>query len=1038
MGRDYWPFVLTCVLGFLNLPLTTATPCGGLTATTEKKLLTSEGYPIKYEPSQTCSWSLQASNATKNVILETVDMMIQPSTGCVDDSVSIYDGDSNSSTRLHTLCRDTRVFVTSSGRNMYLEFRSNSILETRGFQFRYYQGDKARPCTFTFTATRDVKTFNSPGYPIAYFNGLSCEYSIQAADASYSLQLEFTDVDVQSSQTCRDDNISVANIISGGDDPVATICGMPTSSYQGGNNMKVTFTSDGSKVNKGFSVGYRSVPKEECSIHVEATDMDSFIMSPGYPNQYFSNMNCRWTIVATDNDATVELVAVISDIADTSPSCSSDRVSVTDSDMTELGIFCGTNKPTYNSTGPNVTVVFTTDGTNQATGFRLKYKQKRATLSTCGGALTASGPEELLSPGYPRAYLRSQTCIWTITAYNESFVNLKLVDIDVEVSDRCQPDSLKIYDGDSSASPLLGTWCGQMNGYRLQSTGNVMTLVFNTDDSNNGRGFNVRYTQESTSMVCDQRFEATDTYSYITSPNYPNSFPGVSGCSSYKIECGFDTRNKLEVLELNLPERVSGECTSDYITVHDGWYNTSIPLKSINTQNFRFCGKELPTFVSPRFFMFVQFHSTQATTTSSFRMRYLEGIFADEYVSPCGGSLIATDGVQNITSPNYPNNYTGFVNCTWTITATDSTKMVRLFSTDFQLLKRPFPYPNCDVSIHYLRIYDGGYDSNYVAECHKQALMQHQSTQNKMTVVLKAFAHTNAFRLQYTQTADLLSCDHVKDIGDYGSIKFPGSVEGPVQGRSCSWLLRRTSMEDDRYLKLTINSTALIQSPNCTKDYIRVYDGQSSSSPLIGRFCGGKVSELSIFGNNVFITSAMSGQGFFDIDYSSGLTVLLDETKYLYPDRKSILTSPNYPLNYPRNAEFSWTLTTYVEKVVVEVMSSQIEMSEGCVNDRAEAYDGASKKDKLLGKWCGTETPSFESSGESLTIVLFSNDNEIAGKGFKIKYYNEKESDRGYIIGGVVGGVLVILVIGAAVFICVKRPCKSRHNMVQAKYVYKH
>ncbi|XP_046376086.2 cubilin-like isoform X1 [Haliotis rufescens] len=1037
MGRDYWRFVFTCVLGFLNLPLTSATPCGVLTATTEKKLLTSEGYPIKYEPSQTCSWSLQASNASKNVILETVDMMIQPSTACVDDSVSIYDGDSNSSTKLHTLCGDSRVFLTSSGRNMYLEFRSNSILETRGFQFRYYQGDKATPCTFTFTATGDVKTFNSPGYPIAYFNDVSCEYSIQAADASDILQLRFTDVDVQSSQTCRYDNISVANIISGGDDPVATICGMPTSSYQGRNKMKVTFTSDGSKVNKGFSVKYRSVPKEECSIHAQATDMDAFILSPVYPTQNYSNLNCRWTIVATNNDATVELAAVFSDIADTSPSCSSDRVSVTDSDMTELGTFCGTNKPTYNSTGPNMTVVFTTDGTNQATGFRLKYKQKRAAPATCGGTLTASSPEELLSPGYPRAYLRSWTCTWTITAYNESFVNLKLVDIDVEVSDQCQPDSLKIYDGGNSASPLLGTWCGQMNGYRLQSTGNVMTLVFNTDDSNNGRGFNVSYKQDSTRMGCIDSFEATDTYSYITSPNYPNSFPGVSSCTSYKITPDLDTRIKLEVLELNLPERVSGECTSDYITVHDGWFNTSIPLKSINTQNFRFCGKELPTFVSPRFLMFVQFHSTQATTTSSFRMRYLKGIFADEFVSPCGGSLIATDEVQNITSPSYPNNYTGFLNCSWTITATDSTKMVRLITTDFQLLDRPYPN-SCGLT--YLRIYDGDdNDSNYVDECSKQALMQHQSTKNKMTVVLEAFNKANAFSLQYTQTADRLSCDHIKDIGNYGSIKFPGSVEGPVQGRFCSWLLRRTSMEDDRYLELTINSTALIQSPNCTKDYIRVYDGQSSSSPLIGRFCGGKVSELSFFGNNVFITSALSSQGSFEIDYSPGFTSFLGRDEYLYSDRKSILTSPNYPLNYPRNAEFSWTLNAYGEKIVVEVMSSQIEMSEGCVNDRAEAYDGASKKDKLLGKWCGTETPSFESSGGKLTIVLFSNDNEIAGKGFQIKYY-EKESYLGYIIGGVVGGVLVILVIGAAVFISVKRPFKSRNNNanVQAKYVNKH
>lgn len=43
---------------------------------------------------------------------------------------------------------------------------------------------------------------------------------------------------------------------------------------------------------------------------------------------------------------------------------------------TELGIFCGTSTPRFESTGPNMTVVFTTDGTNEAQGFLLKYKQK--------------------------------------------------------------------------------------------------------------------------------------------------------------------------------------------------------------------------------------------------------------------------------------------------------------------------------------------------------------------------------------------------------------------------------------------------------------------------------------------------------------------------------------------------------------------------------------------------------------------------------------------------------------------------------------
>ncbi|XP_046563062.1 cubilin-like [Haliotis rubra] len=485
-----------------------------------------------------------------------------------------------------------------------------------------------------------------------------------------------------------------------------------------------------------------------------------------------------------DNDAVVELVAATSNIADTSTSCSSDRVTVMNSNTAELGTFCGTNTPTYESTGPNMTVIFTTDATNQATGFRLKYKQKQVTPppSSCGGTLTASVREQLLSPGYPRAYLRSQTCTWTITALNESLVNLYVDDIDVEAGDQCLLDSLKIYDGGSSTSPHLKTLCGQVKGYRLQSTGNVMTLVFTTDDSNNGRGFNVSYQQTSTELKCSGTLKAANTYSYITSPQYPNPFPGNASCTSYKIigEYGLDYRIKLEVLESNLPEPVNGECTSDYITVHDGWQSTSIPLKSINTQKSRFCGKELPTFVSPAL-LFFQFHSTQATTSSNFRMRYQQGIFADEFVSPCGGTLTATDDVQNITSPNYPGNYTGFLNCTWTITSADSTKMVRLTSRNFQLLRRPYPY-DCDSYITWLKIYDGNVNStDYAYECNNQALMQRQSSQNIMAVAFQTYGFSGAFNLQYIQTAEMVPCDCVKDIGKYGTLNLPGNVQGSVR-----------------------------------------------------------------------------------------------------------------------------------------------------------------------------------------------------------------------------------------------------------------
>ena len=42
-------------------------------------------------------------------------------------------------------------------------------------------------------------------------------------------------------------------------------------------------------------------------------------------------------------------------------------------------------------------------------------------------------------------------------------------------------------------------------------------------------------------------------------------------------------------------------------------------------------------------------------------------------------------------------------------------------------------------------------------------------------------------------------------------------------------------------------------SPNCTEDYVSVYDGSSSLSPLIGRFCGMSGSDIVSSGSSLLL-----------------------------------------------------------------------------------------------------------------------------------------------------------------------------------------
>ncbi|KAJ8040728.1 Deleted in malignant brain tumors 1 protein [Holothuria leucospilota] len=107
------------------------------------------------------------------------------------------------------------------------------------------------------------------------------------------------------------------------------------------------------------------------------------ITSPGYPSGYSANLNCIWTIEAAPNQV-IELTVQQFDLQD-SASCLSDSLTIYDgipSPFNELlSPSCGSqiqwpsHPSTLLSTGTRMTVVFTSDNTFTASGFRATFQQ---------------------------------------------------------------------------------------------------------------------------------------------------------------------------------------------------------------------------------------------------------------------------------------------------------------------------------------------------------------------------------------------------------------------------------------------------------------------------------------------------------------------------------------------------------------------------------------------------------------------------------------------------------------------------------------
>ncbi|EFP03387.1 hypothetical protein CRE_09482 [Caenorhabditis remanei] len=108
--------------------------------------------------------------------------------------------------------------------------------------------------------------------------------------------------------------------------------------------------------------------------------------------------------------------------------------------------------------------------------------------SYCNSSLLLA-PGVITSPNYPENYDNNLFCSYQLTTLGSYKILLKFDEFITESND----DIVRVYDGDSSDKPLLGTYSGNLNPFSLVSTGNTMYVTFKTDESNVAQGFFTRF-----------------------------------------------------------------------------------------------------------------------------------------------------------------------------------------------------------------------------------------------------------------------------------------------------------------------------------------------------------------------------------------------------------------------------------------------------------------------------------------------------------------------------------------------------------------
>ncbi|XP_065577276.1 cubilin-like isoform X4 [Artemia franciscana] len=724
------------------------------------------------------------------------------------------------------------------------------------------------------------------------------------------------------------------------------------------------FRSDHSTAGNGFQLSWNTIDPVCGGVLPEANH--GVINSPSYPGKYPPNRDCYWTVQVPPGKRIQFTFATLQ--MEHHDNCTFDFLEVRDGSHDYsplLGKFCSTGNPApLITSGRTALVYFHSDMALSDHGFHITYASIPA-IPGCGGLLTA--PEGTVSsPNHPDSYDHNLVCEWIIRAPVGERLQLQFGEMQLEISTVCRFDYVEIRDGESEDSPSLGRFCGRNLPPIITSLSNHLFVKFRSDYSVSHGGFRARY-----STICGGEFTAES--GIIKSPFYPSHYPGNKECI-FKIGLPPGRAVSLEFQELALERSIS--CMFDYLEIRDGDDSNSTLIG-------RYCGgpdRIPPPIVSTQNFLWLKFRTDSSSHDRGFYANY------SSIDVGCGG--IVTNSSGTIASPLHPQAYPHGTTCRWIIKG-EPGSVIRLTFQTFSLER------SASCKFDYVEVFDNrsvSMGSGRIGRfCGRTTPPVLTTVDNVMTVVFKADSSIAAEG--FTAVYSILNTTHACG-GDFytgfGIISSPAYPAMYPANRDCVWTIYY------RYgyqLLLSVLDFQLESHDRCSFDYLEIRNGKYATSPLIGRYCGTNIPPtIPSHGNQLyirFVSDNSRSQKGFRISWEATATGC--GGKITSPSGS--IASPNYPQPPRYGVTCMWTITVSSGSKA-QLSFSDLDMgdsqalSNSCMLDFVEVYDGAHSRSKRIGKYCGTRPPlePIVGSGKSLFVKYISAGSVFAGRGFMARF----------------------------------------------------
>ncbi|RXN29839.1 deleted in malignant brain tumors 1 -like protein [Labeo rohita] len=888
--------------------------------------------------------------------------------------------------------------------------------------------------------------FFSPWYPNNYPDNAQCTWTIHST-GNASVSLTFTDVDLE--ECC--DYIRVYDGPSTLYPILGEIRDYWNQSFKSSNNdLTVFFYSDSSVTRKGFHAYWvfdvgssnttyttaatetiSSVPHPECGGHLYGSGL---VSSPNYPYYYHDNAYCVWHLTAHQGQ---RIFLTFADVQ-LERCCNCDYITVYDGPSTgyqQLGKVCfnDTTHQVFHSSSRYTTVVFRSDYTGVSQGFKALFT---SSLTADQGRVDCSSDNMVIV--IQRSYLNS----------------LGLSAYDLYVDDHvCRPSISSTEVVFSFPLDTCGTVKEMMNGY-VSYTNNVRA-------SQSQSGEITRQSQFLLHVGC--RMEP-DTMVQIFYKAREIIDANITGIGHFDASIAFYTSSSFYYKIYDSPYEVNLNQPL-YVQVELNRHDYSLDLfldtcvASPNPNNFKDRSYDLLRNGCPidntyysytnghqyyaqfsfRAFKFLRTHAyvylqckviicpdndynsrcrqgcrnrrkrsldstyhTNTVTLGPIKLKGQRPLTANiigtkkaVFEEPCGDYI--TDWTDILSSPSYPRNYPDSTRCTWTIHSTGNTNVSLIF-LDVDL----------ETCCEYIRVYDGP-TTLYplLGEVRDYRNQSFKSSNNDMTVFFYSDKIEDSMQSGPLLYLSFYSVFHLSFLCEESCSGYMTEWMGEMfsaqylqngnytDNSNCTWTIHSTG---NQTVLLTFFDVGL--EPCC--NYIRVYDGPSTLSPLLGeiREYGNQSFKSS---NNYMTVRFYSEYNVISRGFHANWVFVASQSPVPHPEcgghlyGSGLFSSPHYPNYYHDNAYCVWYLTAQQgQRIFLTFADVQLERCCNC--DFITVYDGSSTGYPQLGKVCFNDTTHqvFHSSSRYMTVV-FRSDYTGVSHGFKALFTSSLTADQGRV-----------------------------------------